>query len=619
MGRYVTLDFETYYDKEVSVKTLGAGQYAAHPMTDIYLLSVCDGESSWVGHPRDFSWSVLEAYDGMISYNALFEESMTSIGLPRMGVDPGPALTLPWHDASDLGAYVQGTTNLNATIKKAYGSTLDKASRNSMEGKTWEQCPDKARMTEYARRDSWWTHKFFLDYINKWPDWEQKISAITRYSVRRGVWVNRGLLKTYLEAAEQELFDVERSLPWMEQGDKPTSTKAIAVQCRKSGIPCPPVRDKDEEGFILWESTYAPAHPWILGVSKWRSVNKILKQLRTLAMRLRPDDTMESPLRYFGACSTGRWSGDGGFNFQNMRKAALLCAGVMVDIRRLFGPRPGMKMFIADLAQIEPRILNWMVGNEAMLGLMRKGMSPYEAFARSNLGWSGGKLKEEDADQYAMAKAMVLALGYQAGAERFISMAYDYTGGKLKLTLEESQEAVDKFRAASPLLSDKETGMWNFLDREFKRAAVTDGNFEFELPSGRTIKYSDIRRGVRSYPEKKEIRKLVEGQWITQLVNVPKKKQVFLVQVDGRTKSVYGGLLTENITQAAARDVFALCYENLVDNSFHVPFTVHDEAVIEAPIDTKKEDIEEIMAVRPEWMPGLPVEAEVKEVPFYQK
>lgn len=623
--KILTIDTETYYDGECSVRLQGAGQYAAHPDNEVYLLSASDGQSTWVGHPRDFNFSVLDDYDALGAYNVMFDESMLSIGLPKMGID-FPSWKHPWIDASDLGSYLLGTTNLNATIKKAYGQTLDKGARTTMKGKTFADVkPEfRERFLEYARRDAWWTHKFLTDNLHKWPAWEQKISYMTRTSSRKGIHVNKELLDQYIAAAQQELYDVELTLPWVEAGDKPTSTKAIAYECRKAGIPTPPVRDRDEEGYLEWETKYSPAHPWILTVSRWRSVNKVLGQLMVIKARLRPDGSMETPLRYFGACSTGRWSGDGGFNFQNIRKEPILCAGVMVDMRRLFIPPSGQKMFIADLAQIEPRVLNWLVGNEAMLNLMRQGMSPYEAFARSNLGWSGGKLKDEDPDQYAMAKAMVLALGYQAGAERFISMASQYTNGKLQLTLEQSQAAVDKFRAASPLLTNTDTkkgplGLWYFLDSEFKKAADTDKCFEFELPSGRIVRYPDIVKTIRSYPERREVKTIVGGQVITEVKNIPVKKRVYLVEVDGRRKSVYGGLITENITQATARDCFAKCYENLFDNGLHVPFTVHDEAVIIAPEDTKQQDIEQLMAVTPEWMPGLPVEAEVKEVPHYLK
>jgi len=615
----IALDYETYYDDEVSVRPLGAGNYAAHPQCDVYMLSACDGANTWVGHPRDFNWDVLKDYDGAVSYNAFFEEAISDIALPRMGIG-FPVGQVPWLDASDLGAYVMGTTNLNATIKKAYGQTLDKAARSSMKGKSWEQCKDQDRMLEYARRDAYWAHKFYVDHVHLWPAWEQKISYINRVSSRRGVRINVELLKTYIAAAQQELYDVERALPWVDElGEKPTGNKAIANECRKVGIPCPPVKDKDEEGFTLWETTYSPKYPWIKKIGEWRSVNKLLGTLLTMQSRLRPDGTMESPLRYFGACSTGRWSGDGGMNFQNMRKDPYMCAGVAIDMRALLIPRDGTKMFIADLSQIQPRVLNWLVGNTKMLALMAKGMSPYEAFARTNFGWKGGKLKDEDPKMYAMMKVMVLGLGYGAGPERFIGMADSLSLGQVKLTLEESEKAVEEFRSKTPLVCDKEKGMWATLDKAFKQAAITDKFFEFELPSGRIMKYGPIRTGVRTYTERVEMKRIVDGQVIIEMRNVPKNKRVNIVEVDGRSKNVYGGLLTENITQAAARDVFCLCYENLFDAGLHIPFTVHDEAVIEAPMEATVEDISELMAVKPEWMPGLPVEAEVKEAPHYLK
>jgi hypothetical protein len=218
-----------------------------------------------------------------------------------------------------------------------------------------------------------------------------------------------------------------------------------------------------------------------------------------------------------------------------------------------------------------------------------------------------------------MNKAMVLALGYQAGAERFVEMAAQYTDGKLQLTLEESQAAVEKFRTSSPLLADKERGMWYVLDRAFKQSAMTDKNFEFELPSGRVMRYHGIRRGVRTRTEDVDVKRIVGGQEIIERRKVPKRQFVYVVEVDGRTKSVYGGLLTENVTQAMARDVFAECYLALKDAQLHVPFTVHDEAVIEADPDVTAADIEALMAVRPDWAPGLPVAAEVKEVKHYLK
>ena len=54
------LDFETYYDKDCSIKTLGPLGYFSHPNFDAYMVSVVGDEGTeYVGHPKDFNWSLL--------------------------------------------------------------------------------------------------------------------------------------------------------------------------------------------------------------------------------------------------------------------------------------------------------------------------------------------------------------------------------------------------------------------------------------------------------------------------------------------------------------------------------------------------------------------------------
>ena len=622
---HLAIDFETYYDDVVSVKTLGAMQYARHPQCDPYLVSACDGTSTWVGHPRDFNWDVVTDFSELVAYNAFFDSAIAAYAMPAQHGVRLPADAPPWNCASDLGTFTLQTTSLAATIKKAYDVTLDKAARSSMKGKTWDECKSQERLTEYARRDAWWAWKFYEDHKDRWPAQEQKIARLTREGSRRGIAIDAPKLRAYVAAVREELFNVERLLPWVDAlQEKPTGSKAVAAQCRRTGIPVPPVKDDDEEGYELWEAKYAPAHAWIQALGRWRSVNMVRKTLETMLARLREDDTIETPVRYFGAASTGRWSGDGGLNFQNLRKDVIVCAGMEIDVRSLLIPRVGYKLWVADLAQIEPRVLNWLVGNHKMLALIAQGMSPYEAFAREFFGWTGGELKREDPKKYAMMKVMVLGLGYGAGAAKFKGVASTLSGGQVQLTDEESAGAVETFRSNCPLIAGdgqegRPLGLWKFLDTGFKDAAETDGTFEFELPSGRVLRYENILKTRRTYTEARKTRRLIDGQFVDVMVNHPVSKRVYLVNVNGRMKNVYGGLLTENITQATARDVFCECYLNLCDAGLHVPFTVHDEAVVETPSDVTKAEIEGLMAVNPEWMPGLPVEAEVKEVKHYQK
>lgn len=48
-------------------------------------------------------------------------------------------------------------------------------------------------------------------------------------------------------------------------------------------------------------------------------------------------------------------------------------------------------------------------------------------------------------------------------------------------------------------------------------------------------------------------------------------------------------------------------------------FSSHDEAITEVDQNVTAKDVEAVMSVAPEWMPGLPVAAEAQEVPHYKK
>src|SRR5438045_1498156 len=89
----VTLDYETFYIKnEYSVKDLGNWRYTHDERFDPYLLSVWDGEQSWVGHPADFNWAALDGAM-LLAHNAGFDSAVTE----RLGeLGKIPVLTNPW-------------------------------------------------------------------------------------------------------------------------------------------------------------------------------------------------------------------------------------------------------------------------------------------------------------------------------------------------------------------------------------------------------------------------------------------------------------------------------------------------------------------------------------------
>lgn len=70
----------------------------------------------------------------------------------------------------------------------------------------------------------------------------------------------------------------------------------------------------------------------------------------------------------------------------------------------------------------------------------------------------------------------------------------------------------------------------------------------------------------------------------------------------------YGGRLTENVTQAVARDVLAEALIRLEHAGVPVVGHVHDEVLVER--ENAVEEVERIMVEPPAWSEGLPIGAE---------
>ena len=153
------------------------------------------------------------------------------------------------------------------------------------------------------------------------------------------------------------------------------------------------------------------------------------------------------------------------------------------------------------------------------------------------------------------------------------------------------------------------------------------------LPSGRSLCYPYPRIELREVPW--TVEKWVSGKSRDEvfflygeikdekrdrygplfLVDVPAKrpslihKGVDSVTHKWRDRQVYGGLLAENVVQAASRDLLAEAMLR-VDPDYPVVKHVHDEVISEVPKGFGSlEDFENIVSEVPPWAAGLPVSA----------
>ena len=587
----VGIDFETYYSKDYGVTDVGPWAYVEDPRFECYQVAIYgvdrDGLAiEWVGESKDAPWDRIEGCI-WVSHNMTFDSVVWAKVAEKVGVS---APDFPhWYCTANLSVYLQAPRNLAGAAKVFLGTDLSKEYRMMMKGKHAHELMayDLEVVRQAGLADAKASFDIWKQESSKWPLSERNLALMTFQAANRGVHVDWEMVDRSVDSLKRLNWEAEQKIPWVEEGKTALSPIAVREQCRQLGIPAPASLAKDSEECVEWEDQYGEKYPFVGAVRVWRRTNILIKKLELIRAMRRPDGTIPAILRYCGAPHTGRWSGDL-VNLQNLPREEMFG----VSLRNCIVAKPGHVFVIADLAQIEPRILAFLCGNKSLLADLGNGMPLYEAHARETMNWRGGSLKKEDPKLYALAKARVLGLGYGCSAARFAKVAKNLAG--LDLSPEECRLTVKDFRKRNPRI----TGLWRRFDQAIAEAARTDKHFEMELPSGRTIHYFDVAydSAGRNYSA--------------------------CTETGGTREGIYGAKLVENLVQGTAREVFADILLRLRDAGIEIVFHVHDEVICHAPAERAEEvrqEIECIMKTPPAWMTGLPLAVESSIASRYQK
>lgn len=129
----VAIDFESYYDKDISVTTMGAWKYAHE--TDIYMVAMYfDDGTCYVGRPENAPW--LECHNrDWIMHNAAFDLTLYD-ALVEKGVVPKVTRRVVF-DTADLAAYLGYPRSLKEAAKHLLGIAMSKSTRDNMKGMKW--------------------------------------------------------------------------------------------------------------------------------------------------------------------------------------------------------------------------------------------------------------------------------------------------------------------------------------------------------------------------------------------------------------------------------------------------------------------------------------------------
>jgi DNA polymerase len=274
-------------------------------------------------------------------------------------------------------------------------------------------------------------------------------------------------------------------------------------------------------------------------------------------------------------------------------------------------PRAGRQLVVADWAAIEARANPWLSGvGDAKLDLFRTGADVYKVNAAATFGCAVDGVTK---DQRQIGKVQELACGFAGGVGAFAAMGRAY--GVL-LPESDARRMVDGWRRANPWAPT----YWQALESAYLRAMRNKGH---EFKAGRVTYYYDgvhlwymLPSGrVLNYPFAKFD---AEG-------NVTYAKAAWKPAADAKEwprARLWKGLACENITQAAANDLLRHSMRMLDAEGYEIVLTVHDEIVLECPIDEVEQTtrrLEEIMCTPPDWAAGLPLNVEAQTMTRYGK
>lgn len=582
------LDFESFYNAECSVKKLGPRAYFSHPSFDAYLVTVVSDEGfSFVGHPKDFNWGLLRD-QRVVMHNASFDYA-----LYRFGVEKGwyPPVPFECHCTADMCAYLCLPRSLKDASATVLGVEVSKTVRDDMAGKRWESMTPEFRqkVKEYACMDAQLCLKLWQELEPQWPQHEREISRMNREVGMRGIPINQDLLRKNLETIKVKLFEAEQSIPWI--ADKtPLSRTAINAECRKHGIEPPSSWAQDSEEADAWFEKHGAEHLWAMAVRDFRRVNSLLRKLESFDRGVLADGRYYGGFYYCGAAPTLRFSGSGGnLNLQNLPKEEMFG----VNFRPMIEAKPGFKLLVADLSQIEVRTLAFGAKDAETMERIRQSDDIYHAF-----GITLGLHTEEEGplrgfpDRRQLVKMLVLGLGFQMGFDRFAR--------ENGIDLKEAERLVNLFRSKMK----KTVGFWNQFDKDLAACHSLGIPFETPLPSGRVMKYGVLRR-MRNAKTKR-------FQYLAKMTRFGKKRDM----------AIFPGHLAENYAQALAREVFSDMMLRVEAAGIPIIMHVHDEMVCEVPEHLAGESLDTLLAIMhspPDWIPNLPVAAEGKILNYYSK
>ena len=639
---HIHLDFETR--STVDIRKTGAWRYAESDGTEILCLAVAFDDEPAIVFSADniiskqpqALWDAACREDTVfIAHNAFFEQAIwTNIMVQRHGwpeINPHQ-----WRcTAAKAASYA-----LPRALGKC-GEALRLPVQKSDEGHRVMMQLAKPRRTSKDNSDEFWerdkvTDKFreLFDYcrtdveaeraidksLRDLNEVEQKVWLLDQKINRRGIQVDIEAVTAVLDLIERMTEEANETAECITAGDvtKLTQRARIVEWIESMGVEVPGLTKADVQALLAQD---LPERVSELLQLRQQVGKTSTAKYKSLLQSTCEDGRLRDTLVYHGA-STGRWSGKT-VQLQNIPRGSLKdVEGCIKDIlendtqgleegtkfgepfealssclRGMFTASPGHKLVVADYSAIEARVLVWLAGDKDAVDRFAQGVDTYVDMASLIYGCAP---EEVTPQQRQLGKQAVLGCGYGMGAPKFQKTCATYN---MEVDEDLAERAVEAYRKKYKAV----TQLWYGIEEAAQKAIRSPGEaFSYScitwkvhgrflyarLPSGRLLSYCEPKLAS-------------EPTWWGE-----DREQISFMGVNSVTRkwerqSTYGGKLTENITQAVARDVMAWAMLRVEDEGFKILLSVHDELVTEIPEETPwknpVERLEQLMSKIPDW------------------
>lgn len=595
----LTLDFETFYDRDFSLSKMTTEEYIRSELFETIGVAVQLGtyKPEWFSgthkeikkflHRFDWDNSVVVAHNAMFDmailnwhYDIRPKKIADTLSMARAlhGIEVGGSLAAL---AAYYGLGEKGTEVVNALGKRRIDFSAE----------------DLSRYGDYCINDVDLTFQLFCRLANGFPLSELNLIDLTiRMFTEPVLKLDVGVLNDHLadvQAVKAALLDTID-----ESKDMLMSNPQFAELLRVHGVE-PPTKisvttgketyafSKTDESFKALLEHKNPAVQAL--VTARLGVKSTIEETRTQRfIEIAARGTLPIPLRYYAA-HTGRWGGDDKVNMQNLPRTSPLK-------RAIIAPE-GYVVIDSDSSQIEARTLAWLAGQNDLVEAFDRGEDVYKIMASSIYG---KPIDEIVKSERFVGKMTILGAGYGMGAMKFRDQLKNFG---VVLSDEECMRIIRVYRETYPMIPR----LWQQAGEALKailgdRTAplgregvlVVEGTKGIRLPNDLYIKYPNLR-----WMETQE-----NGR--PKFVYDSKKGRAVVPNY------IYGGKAVENVCQALAR--IAIGEQMLLIAKKHrVVMTVHDAIACVVPTaesDAAQKFVEATMRVRPKWAPDLPLDCE---------